>query len=202
MASFTRRMNMDKSIAEIFLKERTCYNFDSNKPVSQSLLKEIYDIMKMGPTSANCSPLRMVFVESKLEKDRLLSCVMDGNVNNIQSAPMTVIFAYDLKFYEKMDKLFAHNPNMKSFFSGSESVAVDTAIRNSTLQAAYFMIVARSKGLALAPMSGFDSAKINKEFFNDSGLRVNFISSLGYRSQEEVYLRLPRLDFDEVCKIV
>lgn len=193
---------MNKSIEEIFLKERTCYNFDSGKYVEKSLLKEIYDIMKMGPTSANSSPLRMVFVESDLAKDKLVSCVMDGNVKNIISAPLTVIFAYDIKFYNKMDRLFSHNPSMASFFSSDDSIAAETAIRNSTLQAAYFMVVARSKGLSCAPMSGFDANKINKEFLDNSSFRVNFICALGYRAADEAYPRLPRLDFEEVSKIV
>lgn len=193
---------MNRSVEEVFLKDRTCYSFDSSKKVKTSLLKEIYDIMKMGPTSANSSPLRMVFVESDIAKSQLISCVMEGNVKNIISAPITVIFAYDMKFYNKMNILFAHNPSMRSIFSGDKVIAEDTARRNSTLQSAYFMIVARSKGLSCAPMSGFDASNVNKEFFDNSSFMVNFICSLGYRAGDDGYPRLPRLDFEEVSKIV
>lgn len=190
-----------KSIEEIFLNDRTCYHF-SDKAVSKNLLHEIYDLMKMGPTSANSSPLRIIFVESHSEKAKLESCVMAGNIDKIKTAPVTALFAYDMKFYDKLIKLFPHNPGMKDYFSSSEEVILDTATRNSTLQAAYFMMIARSKGLACTPMSGFDSAKLNDSFFAGTDFKINFICSLGYRASDETNPRLPRLDFDEVCRIV
>lgn len=190
-----------KSIDEIFLNERTCYHY-SNQAIDHKLLHEIYDLMKMGPTSANCSPLRIVFVESVHEKEKLVGCVMEGNVPHVKAAPVTALFAYDMKFYDKLTKLFAHNPGMKDYFSSSNEVTLGTAMRNSTLQAAYFMMIARSKGLACGPMSGFDPAKINDTFFAGTDYKINFICNLGYRSSEETNPRLPRLDFDEVCTIV
>ena len=186
---------------EIFLNERTCYHY-AEKGVERELLREIYDLMKMGPTSANCSPLRIVFVESSAEKAKLVDCVMEGNKDKVKAAPMTALFAYDMKFYNNVPKLFAHNPGMKDYFSSSEAVTLDSAMRNSSLQAAYFMMIARAKGLALGPMSGFNSDAINSAFFADTDYRVNFICNLGYRSSDETNPRSPRLRFDEVCKVV
>lgn len=190
-----------KTIDEIFLNERTCYHY-AERIVARELLQEIYDLMKMGSTSANCSPLRIVFVESPIEKAKLVNCVMEGNKAHINAAPVTALFAYDIKFYNNLPKLFAHNPGMKDYFSSSESVILDTATRNSTLQAAYFMIIARAKGLALGPMSGFDPEKINTTFFAGTDYKINFICNLGYREVEETNPRLPRLAFDEACKVV
>mgnify|MGYP003407826074 FL=1 len=190
-----------KSIDEIFLNERTCYHY-LNKPIDHKLLHEIYDLMKMGPTSANCSPLRIVFVESKTEKEKLAGCVMEGNLPQIKASPVTALFAYDLKFYDNIPKLFAHNPGMKAYFSSSDVVTLDSATRNSTLQAAYFMMIARAKGLVCGPMSGFAPEKINNTFFAGTDYKINFICNLGYREAEETNPRLPRLDFDEVCKVV
>ncbi|MBP7190049.1 MAG: malonic semialdehyde reductase [Rickettsiaceae bacterium] len=192
---------VSKSIEEIFLNERTCYNF-ADVPVSDDLLKEIYDIMKMGPTSANGCPLRIAFVKTPESKEKLISCAMEGNVANIKAAPVTAIFAYDMKFYDKLPELFPHNPGIKGYFSSSESVVIENALRNSSLQAAYFMIVARAKGLSCSPMGGFDSAKLNQTFFPDGNYRVNFICNLGYRSKEEIHPRLPRLSFEDCCRFV
>ncbi len=192
---------ISKTIDEIFLNERTCYHY-AERAVDIELLHEIYDLMKMGSTSANCSPLRIVFVESSAEKAKLLDCAMEGNKAHIKEAPITALFAYDMKFYDNVPKLFAHNPGMKDYFSSSESVTLDTATRNSTLQAAYFMMIARAKGLACGPMSGFNPDAINNSFFAGTNYRVNFICNLGYRSSDETNPRLPRLKFDEVCKIV
>lgn len=189
-----------KNIIEIF-QERTCYKF-SNKPVGKKLIQDIYDLMKLGPTSANSCPLRIVFVESKSEKERLYSCLMTGNIEKVKSAPVTAIFAYDTEFYNLLPKLSPHNPSFKSYYSSSEAIILDNAIRNSTLQAAYFIIIARSMGLDCGPMSGFDSEALNKAFFTDSSYKVNFICNLGYKEGDNPYPRLPRLEFDECCKII
>ena len=127
---------------------------------------------------------------------------MEGNIAAIKKAPIIAIFAHDLKFYEKMDILFPHNPGIKGFFSGNEKVAEETAFRNAVLQAAYFMVVARSKGLGLGPMSGFDAAKLDAEFFAGTSVRSNFICTIGYPTSDTKYERLPRLDFEDVCEVI
>lgn len=190
---------MNISVQELFEKGRTCTHF-ANKPISQSLLEEIYHLMKMGPTSANTCPLRIMFVQSADAKKRLLNCVMPGNVAAVTSAPVTALFAYDAKFADKMSILFPHNPGMAEYFKDPK-VGLDTATRNSTLQAAYFMIIARSKGLACGPMSGFDTNKLEAEFFHGTDWKANFICNLGYAEGEAQFRRLPRLVFNDVCRI-
>jgi 3-hydroxypropanoate dehydrogenase len=191
---------MQISVQEIFEEGRTCTNFAS-KPVSSSLLEELYNLMKMGPTSANCSPLRMMFVQSSDAKKKLLNCVMPGNAEAVTSAPVTVLFAYDAKFTDKMSILFPHNPGMAEYFKDPKA-GFDTATRNSTLQAAYFMMIARSKGLACGPMSGFDATKLEAEFFRGTEWKANFICNIGYAEGASKFPRLPRLDFNDACRIV
>jgi 3-hydroxypropanoate dehydrogenase len=187
-------------IDKIF-NERTCYYF-SSKDVEDALLREIYDVMKLGATSANSCPLRILFIKGMEAKEKLLKCVMEGNIDKIKSAPVTAIFAYDIKFYEKMDKLFPHAPFMKDIFASSSAAALDSAVRNSTLQAAYFMMIAKGKGLDYGPMSGFDTTALNDAFFANSDYRVNFICNFGYRAEQNPHPRLYRMDFEEVCKIL
>jgi 3-hydroxypropanoate dehydrogenase len=189
-----------RNIGEIF-NDRTCNKFQS-KPVDRDLLLKIYNLMKLGPTSANCSPLRILFVQSEAEKQKLYNCVMPGNLDKTKSAPVIALFAYDTKFYDHMAKLFPHNPGIKDYFASSEGITLDTATRNSTLQASYFMIVARGLGLSCGPMSGFDADSINKNFFSGTNFKVNFICNLGYADGPEAHARLPRFEFDECCKIV
>lgn len=189
-------------LESIFLKGRTYIEFEDKK-VEENLLKEIYDLMRMGPTSGNCCPLRITFVTSSKAKEKLLKCSMEGNKAAINSAPVTAIFAYDLKFFEKMDKLFPSGTALRDMFANSEKMALDTAYRNSCLQAAYFIIVARSKGLALGPMSGFNGEALDKEFFSDNpNIKSNFICNIGYAKGDPKYPRLPRLEFDEACEII
>jgi 3-hydroxypropanoate dehydrogenase len=191
---------MMRKIDAIF-QDRTCYKF-LDKKVDKSLLKEIYDLMKLGPTSANICPLRIKFVISTAEKEKLYKCVAPTNVEKIKSAPVTAIFAYDMKFYDLVPKLFPINPSFKDYFSSSESIAFDNAFRNSTLQAAYFMMIARGMGLDCGPMSGFDADSVNSAFFSNTNYKVNFICNLGYKDGQNPYPRLPRLEFDECCQIV
>lgn len=188
-----------RNIKEVF-SDRTCYKF-LDKPVDRALLEEIYNMAKLGPTSANCCPLRIVFVQSSAEKDKLYRCLVPSNVEKVKSAPVTAIFAFDTKFYELMPKLFPHDASIKDYFASFEQVALDTAIRNSSLQAAYLMIVARSKGLACGLMSGFNKDAINSTFFSNSTYQVNFICNIGYKDGDAPFPRLPKLDFNECCKI-
>ncbi len=189
------------SMREIFERGRTCSEFLS-KEVPDNLLREIYDLAKLGPTSANCCPLRISFVKTTENKEKLLKCLMEGNVAKTKSAPVVALFAYDLKFYEKLPQLFPHNPNFGKMYENNQAAALDTANRNSTLQAAYFIMIARSLGLDCGPMSGFDTEKLNSEFFSGTSHKVNFICNLGYKKLDNPFPRLPRLDFNEVCKII
>jgi 3-hydroxypropanoate dehydrogenase len=191
---------MTRTVDEVF-NDRTCYHF-ADKAIDEQLLREIYDVMKLGPTSANSSPLRIIFVGSAKEKDRLASCVMQGNVSKVKAAPITALFAYDTKFYDKIPYLFPHMPSMREYFSGSETTATFTANLNSALQAAYFMVVARAKGLACTPMSGFDMNAVNTTFLSDTNYKISFICCLGYRNADEEHPRSPRLSFEEACSII
>ncbi|NRB11350.1 MAG: malonic semialdehyde reductase [Rickettsiaceae bacterium] len=189
-----------KTIEEIFA-DRTCAKF-KDKKIADATLKEIYDLMKLGPTSANSCPLRLIFVSSQLEKEKLLACAMEGNIEKIKSAPVTALFAYDTKFFEQMDYLNKPGASFKEYLASNSKAAFDTAYRNSTLQAAYFMIIARSFGLALGPMSGFNADKLNKTFFSNTSYEINFICNLGYQDGDNPYPRLPRLDFSDACQII
>ena len=192
---------MIKTMDDIFTNERTCYHF-STKAVGDKLLREMYDLMKLGPTSANSCPLRILFVRSAKEKAKLVSCVMPGNVEKVIAAPVTAIFSYDMKFYDNLPHLFPHMPSMKDYFSGSDVVATHTATLNSALQAAYFMMIARSRGLAITPMSGFDMDAVDKNFLVGTYHKSSFLCCLGYRSEDEIHPRAPRLSFEEACKVI
>ena len=190
-----------RNIEEIFA-DRTCMKF-LDKPVSKDMLVKIYDLMKMGSTSANACPLRIIFVQSNLEKEKLSKIVMEANIEKVKSAPVVALFAYDMKFYEKMNKLYPTGKFLQNYFASfKEDALIKEALRNSSLQAAYFMIIARSMGLDTGPMSGFDSDALNEMFFKDTDYRINFICNIGYRDGESPYPRLPRLDFEEACNIV
>lgn len=189
-----------EALDQIFVQART-HNAWLDRAVSDETLHQIYDVMKWGPTSANSSPLRIVFVKSKEGKNRLLPCVSEGNYEKVKTAPVTVILAQDMEFYEKLPKLFPHT-DARSWFVGNDAVIKATAFRNSSLQAAYFMIAARSLGLDCGPMSGFDAEKLDLEFFKGTSLKTNLICNLGYGDHTQLYPRAPRLDFDEACKVV
>jgi len=192
---------LDKSaLATLFTEART-HNFWQNKPVSDELCQQIYDLAKWGATSANCSPARIVFVKSAAEKEKLVNCVSPGNQEKTRTASVTAIIGMDMAFYEKLPQLFPH-ADAKSWFVGNQPMIDGTAFRNSSLQGAYFMLAARALGLDCGPMSGFDADKINATFFAGSTVKVNFICSLGYGDASKVFPRSPRLSFDEACSIV
>ena len=164
-------------------------------------LHELYDLMKFGPTSANCCPARIVFVRSREAKERLRPALAKGNVDKTMSAPVTAIIGYDLRFYDKLPELFPHT-DARSWFTGNEELADATARRNSSLQGAYLIIAARSVGLDCGPMSGFDQAKVDAEFFHGTNVRSNFLCNLGYGDASALHPRSPRLDFDEACTLL
>lgn len=189
-----------EALNQLFVEARTI-NVWREKPVSEELIHDLYDLLKMGPTSANCSPARFFFVKSDAAKERLKPLLMAGNDTKMMQAPVTVIIANDPEFAEYLPELFPHNLDAKNWFSDPD-VASSTAMRNGTLQGAYLMMAARSLGLHCGPMSGFDQAGVDKEFFADTGFKSNFICSLGYGSTEEIFPRSPRLDFDVAAKIL
>ncbi len=192
---------IDDSAFDTLFRDARTRNGWHDEPVGDDLLKAIYEVMKFGPTSANCSPLRVVFVRSDEAKERLRPALSKGNVDKTMSAPVVAIFAYDLEFYELLPELFPHT-DAKSWFTGDEEAIKETAFRNGTLQAAYFMIVARGMGLDCGPMSGFDSDKVDAAFFAGTKIRSNFLCNLGKGTDENLHPRLPRLDFDRVCRVL
>ena len=189
-----------EALDQIFLEART-HNRWQKKPVPQALLRQLADVMKMGPTSANCSPARILFLESRSAKERLSPFMSEGNRAKTAAAPVTAIIGYDTEFYEKLPKLFPH-ADARSWFVGKPAHIEETAFRNSSLQGAYFIIAARALGLDAGPMSGFDAAGVNKEFFPDGKVKANFICNLGYGDPEGVMPRSPRFAFEEFCTIL
>lgn len=176
------------------------HNVWLDKPVTDAQLHQIYDLMKWGPTSANCSPARIVFVKSTEAKQKLVACMAAGNAEKTGKAPVTAIIGMDMEFYEKLPQLFPHT-DARSWFVGNQASINATAFRNSSLQGAYLIMAARALGLDCGPMSGFDADKVNAAFFAGTSVKVNFVCSLGYGDASKVRPRLPRLSFDEACKI-
>lgn len=190
-----------QALATLFLEART-HNGWQDKPVDDALLARVWDLARMGPTSANCSPLRIVFVKSAAAKERLKPALMEGNVAKTMAAPVTAILAHDSRFFEHLPRLFPHT-DARAWFDGpgKEEAARITAFRNGTLQAAYFMLAARALGLDCGPMSGFDNAAVDRAFFPDGRCQSNFLCNLGYGDPAKLYPRSPRLAFDEACRI-
>lgn len=189
----------DIALDTLFRKART-HNGWQDRAVSDQQLKQIYGLMKWGPTSANCSPARIVFVKSARAKERLLTCMNPGNLEKTRNAPVTAIIGMDMEFYEKLDKLFPHT-DARSWFAGDQPNIDATAMRNSSLQGGYLIMAARALGLDCAPMSGFDADKMNAAFFAGTAVKANFVCSLGYGDPAMLRPRAPRLDFEEACRI-
>jgi 3-hydroxypropanoate dehydrogenase len=190
----------DRSLDIIFRAART-HNEWLDKPVSDALLQQIYDLMKWAPTSANSSPARIVFVRSAAAKQRLLPAMSPGNVEKTRTAPVTAIIAHDTEFHEKLPKLFPQ-ADARSWFAGNQALIDTTAFRNGTLQGAYLILAARALGLDAGPMSGFDNAKVDKEFFPDGKVKSNFLINLGYGDHAKLFTRNPRLTFAEAAQIL
>jgi 3-hydroxypropanoate dehydrogenase len=190
----------DHSLDVLFRTART-QNGWLPKPVPESLLHAVYDLAKMAPTSANCSPMRVVFVTSAAGKERLKPALSAGNLEKTMAAPVVAIIANDTQFYEELPKLFPH-ADARSWFTSSPALAEITATRNGTLQGAYLMLAARAVGLDCGPMSGFDNAGVDREFFPDSTIKSNFLCSVGYGDPAGLFQRSPRLPFDEACEIL
>jgi 3-hydroxypropanoate dehydrogenase len=201
---------------DVLFREARTYTAWLDRPVSDETLRQLYDLMKWGPTSANGSPARILFLRTKEAKHRLVPALAPANVEKTLTAPVTAIVAYDLHFYEQMDKLWPHNPGFREMLAKSPELAEVTARRNSSLQGGYMILAARSLGLDCGPMSGFDNAKLDMEFFGAdkevegceqeylplTHVRSNFLCNIGYGDKSKLMPRHPRLDFDEACMLL
>ncbi len=191
----------EAALDAIFRAARTHDKF-RDEPVSDETLNALYDLLKWGPTSANCSPARFLFLRSRAAKERLRPALSSGNREKTMAAPVTVIVAYEPRFYDRLSELYPLSADARSWFSGNEAFAGETAFRNGTLQGAYLIIAARALGLDCGPMSGFDKAKVDEEFFAYRGWKSNFLCNLGHGDPAGLGPRLPRLAFNEACEIL
>jgi 3-hydroxypropanoate dehydrogenase len=190
------------ALDHLFRNARTHNSFSGE--VTDAQLRAIWEIMKFGPTTGNSQPLRILFLRSKEAKERLIPCLNPGNQEKTKSAPVTAILAYDLLFYELLPKLFPHNPAMKNAYTGEEKkqYVETTALRNSSLQGAYFIMAARALDIDTGPMSGFNNAAVDKAFFDGTTWKSNFLCNLGKGDPSKIFQRNPRLEFDEACRIL
>lgn len=191
----------DEAMDQIFRDART-HSHWKDEPVAQADLEALYDLMKFGPTSANCCPARILFLTSTKAKERLRPHLIEGNVEKTMKAPVTAIIGYDTLFYEKIPQLFPHNPGARDWFEGEEKTGNETAFRNGSLQGAYLIIAARAVGLDCGPMSGFDNDGVDSEFWPDGRVKSNFLCNLGYGDASRLHSRSPRLDFAEACRVL
>jgi 3-hydroxypropanoate dehydrogenase len=189
------------ALDQLFLEART-HNKWQSRDIPDQVLRQLVDLAKMAPTSANCQPARFVFVKSAAAKARLAPHLSEGNRAKTMDAPACVIIGYDLAFYEHLPRLFPHNLTARSWFEGKADHVATTALRNGSLQGGYFIMAARALGLDTGPMSGFDNAGVDKEFFAGTTVKSNFLCSVGYGDPAGVRPRGPRFDFDEMAQIV
>ena len=190
---------MNITTAQIFDDART-HNGFTDQPVSTETLHALYNMMKWGPTSANCSPARIIFVTSPEAKEKLLAGMAPGNVDKTRSAPVTAIIGMDMAFFDKLPQLFPH-ADARSWFAGNQPMIDATAFRNSSLQGGYFIVAARALGLDCGPMSGFDAAKVDAAFWAGTQVKTNFIVNLGHGDATKLFERSPRLSFEEACQL-
>ena len=201
MADIETHNILNSSALDTLFREARTHNKWQPKAITTELLHEVYDLAKWGPTSANTSPARILFLVSDEAKARVLPALSANNVEKSRTAAAIAVIAYDLEFYEKLGYLYPQ-VDAKSWFVGSPQIIQETALRNSTLQGAYLMLAARALGLDCGPMSGFDAEKLNAEFFPDGKWKANFLCNLGYGDAEGLRPRNPRLDFDDACRIL
>lgn len=191
---------MNITTEQIFDHART-HNAFTDQAVPEATVRQLYELMKWGPTSANCSPARIAFVSTPEAKAKLLDCMGPGNVDKTRSAPVTAIIGMDMQFFDKLPQLFPH-ADAKAWFVGKQPLIDATAFRNSSLQGAYLMIAARALGLDCGPMSGFDAAKVDAAFWTGTAVKTNFICNLGFGLTSALFARSPRLSFEEACRIL
>jgi 3-hydroxypropanoate dehydrogenase len=207
---------VDDTAMDILFRGARTHSRWQPRPVTDEMLADLYELLKWAPTSANAAPARFAFLRSREAKQRLRPALAPLNIEKTMAAPVTVIVAYDLKFYERLPKLFPHNPGMAELFERNPDMVETTAKRNSSLQGAYLIMAARSLGLDCGPMSGFDHAKVDdeffaagkpcfgcdQEFFSEGHVKSNFLCNLGYGDPAGLYPRLPRLSFAEACSLL
>ena len=191
----------DTALDLIFRQARTQHGW-LDTPVTDAQLRAIYELLRLGPTSFNCCPARILFLSTPEAKARLLPALSPGNIDKTKAAPVTAIIGYDTRFHELLPVLFPHKPEVAQTFAKNASLAETTAFRNGTLQGAYFIIAARAVGLDVGGMSGFDNARVDAEFFSDGRVKSNFLCNLGHGDPAKVRPRLPRLTFDEACALL
>lgn len=192
---------LNEKTLDVLWREARTNSYWQDKDVPDDLLQKVYDLMKFGPTSANCCPARIVFVKSQEAKERLRPHLDQGNVNKTMKAPVTALIGYDLKFYDHLLRLFPHE-DARSWFAGNEKKIAETAFRNSSLQGGYFILAARAMGLDCGPMSGFNPEGLRQEFFAGTDVQPNFICNLGYGDPSRLHPRQPRFEFSEVCSVL
>jgi 3-hydroxypropanoate dehydrogenase len=190
----------DQALDQLFREGRT-YNGYLDKPVSDAQLNDIWELMKFGPTSANCMPARLVWCTSDEAKEKLAALALPSNADKIRKAPVSVVIGMDMEFYEKLPELFPH-ADAKSWFTGNDAMIEVTAFRNSSLQGAYFILAARALGLDSGPMSGFNNAAVDEAFFAGTKFKSNFISTLGYGDPASIFERSPRPAFDRFNTVI
>jgi len=192
---------LDQAGRNLLFNEARTHNGWTDQPVSDDTLRELFDLLKMAPTSANCSPARFVFLRSAESRQKLAPALLPGNLDKTLAAPVTVIVACDLAFHEQLPRLFPH-ADARSWFAGNEDLIRETAFRNGTLQGAYMMLAARAVGLDCGPMSGFDKTKVDEAFFADTTWRSNFLCNLGHGDPSKLFPRSPRFQFEDACRVL
>lgn len=190
---------MNVSIDQLFTEARTQNGYRSD-PVSDDTLRRLYELMKWGPTSANCSPARFLFVRTPEARDTLIRCVSPGNAEKVRQAPVTAVIGMDMRFYENLPRLFPHT-DARAWFANDPAKAAETAFRNSSLQGGYFILAARALGLGCGPLSGFDANRVDEAMWAGTPVRTNFMCTLGVGDPAKLFPRSPRLSFDEACRL-
>ena len=190
----------DLALNQLFYDARS-FNGWHDQPIDNETLVRLWSLTRMGPTSANCSPLRIVFVTTQKSKEKLRPCLIESNVEKAMTAPTVAIIGHDMAFADMLPRLFPHT-DAQSWFKGNDKLIAATAFRNGTLQGAYFIMAARSLGLDCGPMSGFDNDIIDTTFFTGTNIKSNFLCCLGYGDPASIFGRSPRLEFDEACQVI
>ncbi len=195
-------MTIDQQARETLFLEARTHNVWQDKPVSDETLRELYRLMHFGPTSMNCQPLRILFLKDQAAKERLRPALMPANQEKTMKAPVVAVLGYDTKFYEHLPRMFSHNKDAKSLFEGKTDFINATAFRNSSIQGGYLILAARALGLDTGPMSGFNNAVVDEEFWPDGDIKSNFLCNIGYGDHSALFPRQERFEFDEVCTIL
>jgi 3-hydroxypropanoate dehydrogenase len=192
---------LDQAVLATLFSDARSHNGWLDKPVSQSQLQQLYDLVKWAPTSANCEPTRIVFVQSDDARAKLADCMAAGNADKVKAAPVTAIIGMDMAFLDKLPELFPH-ADARSWFAGNQPLIEATAFRNSSMQGGYFILAARALGLDVGPMSGFDAEKLDTAFFAGTTVKVNFVCSIGHGDTSKLFARSPRLSFEQACSVL